>query len=79
MHIGPTHGHTRTDAGLLSVVECWMLSQPKCAVALWPEHKRQSQAAETQGCFQGNLFCWFLVVDSGSGRRYVKFDVGFAI
>ena len=51
MHIGPTQGHTRTDAGLLSVVECWMLSQPKCVFALWPEHKRQSQAAET--CTQG--------------------------
>ena len=67
MHIGPTHGHTRTDAGLLSVVECWMLSQPKCAFALWPEHKRQSQAAETQDLFPGNLFLGFLVVDSGSG------------
>ena len=54
-----------------------MLSQPKCAFALWPEHKSQSQAAETQGFFPGNLFFWFLVVDSrsgsgmGSGRRSV--------
>ena len=71
MHIGSTQDHTmdhtRVAAGLslLSVVQ--MLSQPKCAFALWPEHKRQSQAAETQDFFPRNLFLGFLVVDSRSG------------
>ena len=71
MALGSTQDHAHQDGCRIVVVECWMLSQPKCAFALWPEHKRQSQAAETQGSFQGNLFCWFLVVDSGSGRRFV--------
>ena len=48
-----------------------MLSPPRCAFALWPEHNRQSQAAETQDLFYENLFFWFLVVDSGSGRHFV--------
>ena len=54
------------DACRIVVVECWMLSQPRCAFALWPEHNRQSQAAETQDLFFKEIysfgFSWLILV-----------------